>query len=93
VLAQDILSVSPANTNIITSISSFEVDGDDIDYFAVEFPFGYFNKNDVSRSEIHDWCVENFSKEDEPHRWYTRGSTEYYFKTEEDRNWFILRWS
>jgi hypothetical protein len=85
------------STNIITSISSFDVDGVDVGYFAVVFPFGYFNKNDVSRSEIHDWCVENFSKEDDPCRWdmqwYMRGSAEYYFKSEEDRNWFILRWS
>lgn len=81
------------DTIVTTFIEQVEIDGDNIDYYAVKVPYGYFSKHNVENDDIHNWCTETFSKEIDENRWYMRGSTVYLFKTEEDRNWFLLRWS
>ena len=50
---------------------------DSYDYYARE------SKND----ELLKWCRQQFGQN------YTATFNTFYFKTEEQRNWFVLRWS
>ena len=81
------------DTVLTTRIERVDMYGQMVDYFAIKVPYGYFSKHNVESDEIREWCVETFGKEFVEERWYMRGASTYLFKTEEDRNWFLLRWS
>lgn len=74
---------------IVSYMEAVEVNNIMVDYYAVKIQYGYY----FSYTEIQQWCENTFIKEDEPYRWYMRNSNVYLFKSEEDRNWFLLRWS
>jgi hypothetical protein len=71
---------------ILTSILKFETEGKLIDYYSVRVP-------NISQREVDSWCLKTFDLSEDNDRWFTDGRFVYYFKNEEDRNWFILRWS
>jgi hypothetical protein len=81
------------DTILTTRIEQVAVNGEEIDYYAIKIPYGYFDKHDVSADDIHQWCIDTYSTDIDDSRWYVRGSMTYLFRTEEDRNWFLLRWS
>ena len=61
----------------------YEVIGDG----PVQFPYGVNFAQSIEFSHMTDWCVETFGRDN-----FAKGFRTYYFTTEEDRNWFILRW-
>jgi hypothetical protein len=81
------------DTILTTHIEQVAVNGKEIDYYAIKIPYGYFDKHDLSTDDIYQWCIDTYSKDNDDSRWYVRGSMTYLFRTEEDRNWFLLRWS
>lgn len=81
------------DTVLTTRIERVDMYGQMVDYFAIKVPYRYLSKHNVESDEIREWCVETFGKEFAEERWYMRGTSTYMFKTEEDRNWFLLRWS
>ena len=81
------------DTTITTHIDQVEVNGETVDYYAVKIPYGYYDKHKVSHPDIYQWCIDTYSNDIDDGRWYLRGSKNFLFKTEEDRNWFLLRWS
>jgi hypothetical protein len=81
------------DTILTTHIGQVAVYGKEIDYYAVKIPYGYFDKHSVSADDIYQWCIDMYSNDIDDSRWYVRGSMTYLFRTEEDRNWFLLRWS
>lgn len=81
------------DTIIKTCMEVIEIEGVMVEYYAVNIPYGYFSKHNVETDEIYEWCNKAFSDESITDRWYSRGYRTYLFKNEEDRNWFLLRWS
>lgn len=77
------------DTIIETCMEEVPIDGVIVEYYAVKIPYGYYFMHSVESQEIYDWCNNSFTDD----RWYMRGSGTYLFKNEEDRNWFLLRWS
>jgi hypothetical protein len=58
-----------------------------------EFPYCvYIEDSVVGNTEIHQWCVVNFGKEYATTR-YRNFLTYWFFRDEQDRTLFILRWS
>ena len=49
--------------------------------------YDYYATN-LKNQELHNWCKQQFGG-----RNYTALFNTFYFSTEEQRNWFILRWS
>lgn len=106
-IAQQIVGVQPMSnpsgmiygmnsifdTIIKTYMEVVEIDNVMVEYYAVKIPYGYFSKHNVEADEIYEWCNKTFSDESITDRWCSRGYTTYLFKNEEDRNWFLLRWS
>lgn len=91
ILASEIVGVQPmTDTTITTSLQPVTIDGIVITYYAVRIPYRY-NTNNMN--DIYEWCKKTFGENLTDRRWYIRGSTTYLFKNEEDRNWFLLRWS
>jgi hypothetical protein len=70
---------------ILTSILKFETEGKLINYYSVNVPH-------ISQREVDVWCLKTFDLSEDKDRWFTDGWFVYYFKNEEDRNWFLLRW-
>lgn len=50
-----------------------------------DYKFG--SPNGVSVHDVEQWCFENFGHE------FQCFLTQFFFKTEEDRTLFVLRWS
>jgi hypothetical protein len=46
----------------------------------------YFDRRKVNQ-ELDKWCEQQFGKQ------FISTFNDFYFETEEQRNWFILRWS
>ena len=106
-IAQQIVGVQPMSnptgmiygmnsifdTIIKTCMEVVEIDDVMVEYYAVKIPYGYFSKHNVENDEIVEWCKTTFNDELITNRWYSLSSGTYLFKNEEDRNWFLLRWS
>lgn len=63
----------------------------------IDFKFGVsvvhhasydYYARDSKNQELCEWCKQSFGREN-----YTASFNSFYFNTEADRNWFILRWS
>ena len=81
------------DTIIKTCMEVVEIDDVMVEYYAVKIPYGYFPKNNVEIHEIYEWCNKTFGDELITDRWNMRNTKTFLFKNEEDRNWFLLRWS
>ncbi len=46
-----------------------------------------YNARHSINQEVHNWCEQQFGSN------FASDANCFYFNTEEDRNWFILRWS
>lgn len=106
-IAQQIVGVQPMSnptgmtysmnsifdTIIKTCMEEVEIEGVMVEYYAVKIPYGYFPKHNVEIHEIYEWCNKTFGDELLTDRWNMRNTKTFLFKTEEDRNWFLLRWS
>ena len=47
-----------------------------------------YNARQNKNKEIDNWCLEQFGEQN-----YRSSFNTFYLSTEEQRNWFILRWS
>jgi hypothetical protein len=57
------------------------------------YPYGVIIREPSSdRSMIMQWCVDQFGSQYESDRYRYAGNL-IYFSNQDDRNWFILRWS
>jgi|LakMenE18May11ns_1017448.scaffolds.fasta_scaffold9782565_5 hypothetical protein len=57
------------------------------------YPYGVIIREPSSdRSMITQWCVDQFGSQYESDRYRYAGNL-IYFSNQDDRNWFILRWS
>ena len=58
-------------------------------------PVGSFNYRLQVNGEVHDWVEETFGPQ--PRTWgndrWDTASGRYYFKSEKDRDWMVVRWS
>lgn len=65
-----------------------------------DHPYGvYVESLDAINNPMHEfyaafyWCKDNFGYEPNRMKFWADNCTYFWFNTEEDRNWFILRWS
>jgi len=94
--ASQILAVQSLTSShkLIQYTEFVDIDGDVICYYAVKIQPGYYLIHDTAHyTTITDWCTSVFPKEDNKSRWFVRKSHIFLFNSEEDRNWFVLRWS
>jgi hypothetical protein len=47
-----------------------------------------YDARQLKNMELYNWCLEQFGN-----RKFTKSFNTFYFNTEAQRNWFIMRWS
>lgn len=63
-------------------------------YTWVNIAYTYMDPAGI-RKEMYEWCEQQFGPSDShvPRRWFRHFTGKFYFKNDEDMNWFLLRWS
>jgi hypothetical protein len=64
----------------------FEANGEVFYYHVVHI-------SSIMNAEICEWCLSNFDRSNDLDRWFTDSWGTYFFRHEDDKNWFVLRWS